>query len=32
MAQLLMCPLLTTDAKLARGAANEVRIVTPSEL
>jgi len=32
MAQLLMCPLLTTDAKLARGAANEVRIVIPAEL
>jgi hypothetical protein len=32
MAQLLMCPLLTKDAKLARGAANEARIITPAEL
>jgi predicted nucleic acid-binding protein len=32
MAQLLMCPLLTTDARMARAAANEVGIITPAEL
>jgi predicted nucleic acid-binding protein len=31
LAQLTDCPLLTIDARLARGAARLVRIVTPEE-
>lgn len=31
LAQLTECPLLTIDARLARGAARLVRIVTPEE-
>jgi predicted nucleic acid-binding protein len=32
LAQLLNCPLLTTDARLARGAAREALILGPSDL
>jgi predicted nucleic acid-binding protein len=32
LAQLLNCPLLTTDARLARGALNEARILGPADL
>ncbi len=32
LAQLTDCPLLTIDARLARGAARLVRIVTPEEV
>lgn len=32
LAQLMDCPLLTIDARLAKGAARHARIVTPEEV
>jgi predicted nucleic acid-binding protein len=32
LAQLLACPLLTTDAKLARAAGRVIKVLTPADL